>query len=225
MKRMGMRWFWGVVLILAGVALLLNSMGTANMHNLLVHYWPVILIVLGVGEFINSDYMSGMFWLLAGVIIGLFTTGVINYSGDIWQIIWPVLIILIGIRFLLRPMFRDKIDIDKEAFASSSAVFSGNNKKISSKDFRGCQTNAVFGGVKIDLRDVKLNPKGAVVDVFAAFGGVEILVPRTMPVRIDAVAIFGGHDDKRTDTKSADFSGPTLVIRGEVIFGGIEVKD
>jgi predicted membrane protein len=224
MKRMGMSWVWGLILIFVGVGLLSNSLGVTGAHDFMASYWPIILIAIGVGEIAFGSYYGGTFWLIAGIVIGLFTTKIIHYNGNIWEVIWPVAIILFGLRFIFRPAFRMKVVHEEGSFIGSSAVFGGSSKKISSKDFKGSSVNAVFGGAKLDLRDATIAKEGAVIDVSAIFGGVEILVPRKTPIKMDAVAIFGGHEDKR-DTSEIDESLPAVTIHGDVIFGGIEIKD
>lgn len=224
MKRAGMRWVWGLVLVLLGIVLLLNSMNISNTHDILSHWWPVFLIVIGLGKVLNGEYYDGVCWAIVGAIVSVFTAGYVSYSGDIWQVIWPIIIILIGLNLLFRSMFVSFRGDENSKFNSSTAVFSGAVKKISSKDFKGTSVSAVFGGAKLDLRDAVIAKEGATIDVSAIFGGVEVLVPRKNPVKFDAVAIFGGHEDKR-DMSEIDEKLPIIDIVGEAIFGGIEVKD
>lgn len=223
MRKMGMGWLWGLVLILLGIGFLLNSLGISSAHDFLVAWWPVIFVIIGLGEIISGNSYNGTFWLIIGVVLGLFTTGAVSYNGDLWQIIWPLILILMGLRFILRPAFRMRV-VSEENFTGSTAVFSGSNKKINSKDFKGSKVSAVFGGAKLDLRDATISKDGAVIDVSTVFGGIEILVPKKTPVKMDVAAIFGGHEDKR-DTSQIDEKLPTIVIRGEAIFGGVEIKD
>jgi len=225
MKRMGMSWVWGVVLILLGAGFLANSVGANGVHDFIINWWPLLLIVIGLGEILaDRNYFSGAFWVIIGIVVLIFTTGWVSYNGDIWTIIWPVALILIGIRFIFRPSMHTKVDVEDGSFVGSSAVFSGASKKITSKNFRGSNVSAVFGGAKLDLRDATIAKEGAVIGVSAIFGGVEVLVPRKTPVRTDVVAIFGGHDDKRS-ASDIDEKLPTITVKGEAIFGGIEIKD
>lgn len=224
MKRMRMGWVWGLVLILLGIMFLAKSMGATGVHDLIVSWWPVILIILGLNELVSRNYFNAAFWLIIGVIIGLFTTGIIKFHGNIWQIIWPAILILIGLRFIFRPSYKMHVTEEREAYFESSAVFGGSHKKISTKGFKGTAVKAFFGGVKLDLREAQIDKDGAVIDISAVFGGVEILVPKKTRVKTDIVAIFGGHDDKRA---AGDINEklPAITIRGEAIFGGVEIKD
>jgi predicted membrane protein len=80
--------------------------------------------------------------------------------------------------------------------------------------------------VTLDLTQAKLSPEGAVVDVMTAFGGTEIVVPLDCRVSFSGVPIFGGFSDKTT-THSDPVSqgGPSLNVRGTVMFGGVDVKN
>jgi len=224
MRKTGMSWVWGIAFIFIGIGLLLNSLDVSWSHNFLGSYWPIVLIIIGVGEIAAYSFYNGVFWLIAGIIIGLFTTKIVDYSGNIWEIIWPVIIILLGLRFIFRPAFRAKISNEEDGFVGATAVFGGSTKKIGSKNFKGSSVNAIFGGAKLDLRDATIAREGAVIDVSAIFGGVEILVSKKTPVRMNAIAIFGGHEDKR-NVSDLDENLPAITINGEVIFGGIEIKD
>ena len=227
-------WFIGTILVMLGLGLLLNAIGVPGFHDFIVAWWPLIFIVLGLGRLLEGNFTSGIFWLLIGLIIGSFTTSYIPYNGNIWQIIWPVIIILIGLRFLFRPAFHNHDWHGHNhhnhcwhgncAGDSSSAIFSGTEKKITDKDFKGMSLDAVFGGAKLDLRDATIDKDGATIDVSAVFGGIEILVPKKTPVKINVHSVFGGHTDKRNSSE-IDNILPAVTIRGEAIFGGIEVRD
>jgi hypothetical protein len=77
--------------------------------------------------------------------------------------------------------------------------------------------------VTLDLRPAKLAPEGAEVDVMAAFGGAQIIVPEGWPVEFSGVPVFGGFTDKTSHTTGE--TGPRLRIKGTAIFGGVEAKN
>ncbi|MBU6389357.1 hypothetical protein KGQ71_02470 [Patescibacteria group bacterium] len=230
MRRAVRRATWGLALILLGLGFLLNSLGVTGAHDFLVHWWPLLLVLIGLGEFLSGEIIGGAFWVVIGIVVTLFTDNLVDYTGNVWGIIWPLLVIFIGLRFMLRPAYRRRrwerwSEQDRVSWAAgSSAIFGGAGKKVSSKDFKGTSVSALFGGVKLDLREAKISEEGAVIDVSALFGGVEILVPAKYPVRMDTMALFGGHEDKR-DVSKIDENLPTIVVQGEVIFGGIDIKD
>lgn len=84
------------------------------------------------------------------------------------------------------------------------------------------QIIAVFGGVDLDLREADFDAPVVELTVQACFGGVDIKVPAGITVRNETVNIFGGTEIKNVGEPVP--GAPTLVIRGNVFFGGVSVK-
>ena len=63
----------------------------------------------------------------------------------------------------------------------------------------------------------------AVIDVFTLFGGTKIIVPESWNVKSDAISILGSLSDKRVIHPNQT-EGKTLVIKGLVMLGGVEIK-
>jgi hypothetical protein len=80
----------------------------------------------------------------------------------------------------------------------------------------------VFGGAEVDLRDTVPSP-GAALDVFAAFGGVEVTVPEGWNVVTRGLPLFGGIDNA-TAKEAVPADAPTLAVNATVLFGGLEIK-
>jgi Cell wall-active antibiotics response 4TMS YvqF len=106
----------------------------------------------------------------------------------------------------------------------ASGIFGGPALASASQAFRGGSLTALFGGVTLDLRAARPIPDGAAINATAAFGGVEVLVPRGWRIALTATPIFGGVEDKTEHTASLDPDAPLLRIDGLCVFGGIEVK-
>jgi hypothetical protein len=103
-----------------------------------------------------------------------------------------------------------------------TSVFGGSNRRIFSKNFRGGQMTAIFGGSDLDLSQADIQGTVA-VDVVAVFGGVKLIVPSNWEVKSNISAILGGVEDKRKDPSS--FSPEKkLVLTGVCMFGGVEIK-
>lgn len=80
---------------------------------------------------------------------------------------------------------------------------------------------AMMGGAELDFREAVLGPGVTEVQVFAMWGGVEIIVPPGMNVESHGVGIMGGFEHL-TDV-AADPNAPTLRIAGVAIMGGVEI--
>ena len=102
----------------------------------------------------------------------------------------------------------------------TSAIFSARNVNFDGSVFDAAAINVIFGGVQLDLRtaiiegDCKIHSN-------CIFGGVTILVPENVNVKINDSSIFGGSVNKTNHHKGA----PTIYIHNNTIFGGITVKE
>ena len=88
--------------------------------------------------------------------------------------------------------------------------------------FTGSNIAAIFGGVSLDLRSAKFE-KDTVIKAFALFGGIDIMVPEDVKVKLKSSFIFGGISD---DRKSASEKGKyTIYIDAAGGFGGVTITD
>lgn len=214
------KFIWGLVLIFLGIGFLLDSMGFVKSDDLFRLYWPSILILIGIAQLTSNNVRSAGFWLILGVLLQLSVLDVIKFN--IWALFWPIVLIWIGFSILIRSKEGDNQIKDSRSTISSTAVFGGDERKANSKSFEAGNINAVFGGSKVDLSDVEIKDT-ARVDVLVLFGGGELTVPKNVKVKIDALAMFGGINDKRTSKVNDD--APIIRITGTVLFGGLEIKD
>ena len=115
---------------------------------------------------------------------------------------------------------------DKEVdFIDEFNIFSGSEKKISIKNFRGGTITSIFGGSDIDMTDAELSGETNVIEIFYMFGGSTIIVPNDWVVLNKVTSIFGGFSDKRkVTTSNTRDTKKTLIIKGMIMFGGGEIK-
>ncbi len=103
--------------------------------------------------------------------------------------------------------------------------FMGGVKKIVlSKNFKGGEINNMFGGVDINLSQADF--EGTIkLDVNVIFGGVVLIIPANWEIKSEASVFLGGLEDKRP-IQNNPLNGPnkTLVLEGNCVFGGIEIK-
>lgn len=211
---------WGIIIILLGFGALMDSANILDFGTIFRTYWPVILLVIGLADLLEKRYYNALFWIGFGVLFGLESLGKIDVN--VWSLIFPVIIIIIGLKVLRRAFV--VTEKNHENVVSGVSVFGGAEKKIASKDFKSADMTAIFGGTKLDMREAKISSEGALIDAFMLFGGGEIVVSENVPVKIDVVSIFGGTEDKRSMSK-IDEKAPHIRIQGIVIFGGLEIKN
>lgn len=112
---------------------------------------------------------------------------------------------------------------DSGDVVDSQAIFCGIQKRVLSKNFHGGKISTFFGGTEIDLSQADLR-EGAILDVDVAFGGIKLVVPPHWDLKIDVSNVFAGIEDKRMYAQTAPDPAKVLVIKGTVIFGGLEIK-
>lgn len=102
------------------------------------------------------------------------------------------------------------------------SIFGGVKKKVLSKQFTGGDIVCVFGGAQLNLANADFTSP-VVLDLVQIFGGAKLVVPANWEVRSEIAAIFGGVDDKRPQPANA-IPEKTLILKGTIIFGGVEVN-
>lgn len=99
---------WGLMLMVAGGALLVDQLGYLSIFDLW-HYWPWLLVVGGVIKMIGyptaKDFIGGL-WL---VVIGVWLFANVEHMFGIdFDNSWPCLIIVWGVILILKPLIRDR---------------------------------------------------------------------------------------------------------------------
>jgi hypothetical protein len=100
-------------------------------------------------------------------------------------------------------------------------VFSGARRSGPWRPAEPTRAVAVFGSCQLDLTAMDLAPVTE-LEVFAVFGGIEVLVPEGVRVDLGGFALFGGRDDK-TSAYSRPH-GPVVRVDCRAVFGGVTVR-
>lgn len=216
----------GGFLIILGLIFFLETSGVLPLlhisaRDVIGYLWPTILLAVGVKMLLDRNTSSAILFLSIGTIFLL--TNVFNWN--FFAVLWPVAIIAVGLSMIFKNenthMNLDK-KYDDSNRVSEALIFWGVDKRMDSKEFKGGDISAIFGGGKLDLRDAKLHKDGAKLVINAIFGGVEVIVPKDCKVIASGTGIFGGWDSKLA---SRDIKSPVLEITGSAIFGGVEIKE
>ncbi len=230
----------GVILLLVGTAFLLSNLGFFDIH-LVREYWPVLLIIFGVAQ--AAFPRRGMHSILWGggfiVVGGLLLAQTLGYiGGNIWEIIWPVWLIFLGLSFL----FRGRAGFSGCAGAppwgnwtpqtgtanrlNENTVFGGVKQRVDSQEFEGGYLSSVFGGIEIDLRGANTKLDEIHIQADAVFGGIDIMLPNHWDIVVRGAGVFGGFEDKtHPPTGAPGEKRPRVIVTGSAVFGGVSVKN
>ena len=228
----------GVFILIIGVAALLKA--TLTDFPDWLFSWQMLMIVFGLFIGLRHNF-RGPSWLILILIGGIFLVNEIYPEISFRRYMWPVAIIVVGLFIILRPrrgwkfnpnkktegasdsFFTEDIDYSKDDFVDSTSIFGGAKRIIISKNFKGGDLVSIFGGTELDLSQADFTGV-AVIELTTIFGGTKLLVPSNWSVKSEAVTIFGGIEDKRRMQTITETPEKTLVIRGTVMFGGIDIK-
>lgn len=230
----------GLFLLAIGGLALARSMG-APIPNWLFS-WQMLVIAIGLFIGFKKGFRDGG-WFIPVIIGGFFLVNEFVLQGEMRRHIWPLILIIIGVFFIFRPRKacfgqRKKAGgvqadggataIAEESYSQDDIIdtvniFSGTKKVILSKNFKGGDIVNIFGGSEIDFTQADLSTP-AILEVTAIFGGATLIVPSNWAIKSEAVTIFGGIGDKRKFTTLTESPAKTLVLKGTMIFGGMEIK-
>ena len=228
------RVFTGLFIIGLGAFFLARQMGVDFPHWLF--QWPMILIAVGIFIGARHGFRTGG-WVIPIVIGCVFMMDYISPGFSFHEYIWPVLIMGFGLFILLRPRKKDRENSSRdwnamggstnhgstEDYIDSVSVFGGTKKNIISKDFKGGDIVIFFGGTEFNLTQADITAP-VELEVTQFFGGTKLIVPSNWKIVSEVVTVFGSFEDKRQILKDIPEGNKVLILRGTVVFGGIDVK-
>ena len=214
----------GLFLIAGGLIFALNTLGITNINISFDGWWTLFLIVPSLaGLFKSKDKTGNLIVLAIGIYLLLASRKIIEYE-IFWELLVPAVIVLLGIKIVVKSIKGDRrteTEYHKKDTEYMSA-FDSKTVDYSGEDFSVAKIGAVFGGTKCNLSDANFGLK-ANIDVFCMFGGIEIIVPDNVDVKVNAFSLFGGISDKRNIKGTAEKT-TELVVNGFCLFGGVDIK-
>jgi len=217
---------WGIVLVVVGVLLGLKSLDIVDINIFFDGWWTLFIIVPSfIRLFTDDDKTGSILFLIVGILLLLAAQDLISYKM-FGKLIFPLIIIMIGLSLLFKNMFNktinrkiEKLNSTKESKEEYSAIFSGQDINLDKVEFNGTTVNAIFGGAKLDLRNAIIKDD-VVITGKAIFGGIDIYTPDDVNVQIKSNSVFGGVDNKNKNSDKKH----TIYIDATCVFGGIDVK-
>jgi predicted membrane protein len=222
----GPSFVFGLLIIAVGAILLLERFGLID-SDLIFRFWPLALVAFGVARLLSQNgRVFGAVLIVAGLAIFTNKSGLIHMD---WATLWPIILICFGGSMLYRALRKrgkpQETEASKTQRLSEWAVFGGGRLLNNSKDFRGGEVFAMFGGYEVDLTGAEIRDDEVEIQANVVFGGVEIRVPPNWDVRNKGVPIFGGYEDKRVPRPGEPAEvRKRLTVSGFAVFGGVEIN-
>ena len=215
----------GVLIIIFPVVLLLRNVDMIPCINISA-FWPLFLIVIGISQILRPEesrqLLSGSIFLIIGGLFMLNNMHIINFG---FKQLWPFILLLVGFAILRQAMFGTRAGESENDFLNLTFVLGGGDHKFNSKTLRGGKVSAIMGGGRVDLTDADFTEEELIFDVFAFWGGVELIVPQNWQVNMRAMPIMGGAENKTSPDPNGTAPVKHFTIRGTAIMGGLEIKN
>lgn len=216
---------WGIILIVIGLIIGLNSLGIADINIFFDGWWTLFIIIPNLVDIIKTPSKGESYvWLAVGLVLLLCAQDILSFKV-IGKLIFPAILVGLGLSILLKDKVEAKVKekiktLNQEGLEEYYAIFSGQEINPKGEEFKGANLNAVFGGIDLNLTEAQIQ-KDTLVNVTSVFGGVDINVPSNVNVKVQGTSIFGGVDNK---VKKYTENLPTIYVKAFCLFGGTEIK-
>ncbi len=219
---------WGIVLIIVGVIFALNWIFDLHVNIFFDGWWTLFIIVpCFVGLFSEHEKTGNVIGIIIGVCLLLWRQNILDLNL-LWKIGVPAVIIIIGIKLIYSYFFDSKngekikeLRLNPWTRARGTAAFSGLNMNFNGEVFKGAELGAYFGGLKCDLTGALIT-EDCLISASAVFGGIDIIVPDNVNLKVKSNSLFGGVSNKahRPSIEGA----PTIYVEANCMFGGVDLK-
>lgn len=241
MKIRSSNFLWGLAFIIVGVCYAGDAFHLWNFDLFFDGWWTLFLIIPCLyGILVNGFGMGKFIGLVIGIGLLLSEQRIIS-SRLIDNLIFPIILVLIGINILNSGKYKERKEIegsddininsdtnkneykyDKKVKLGYTAIFSGIEEKISNEEFNGTGILAAFGSVDLDLKDSYIT-HNINIKSFCMFGSVDLIVPSDIRVEVTSIPIFGGTSN--TTQAPINRDSPVIYVDSICIFGGVDIKN
>lgn len=217
---------WGLVLVAIGIILGLNALGITTINIFFKGWWTLFIIVpCFIGLFQRNGKWGSFIGLLVGIFLLLAAQGFVSFEL-IFKLIVPFVLVAVGLGIIFRGALNSAISkkiksVDKNGLESYAATFAEQKIDKANEEFKGANLDAVFGSVHLDLQKAIVNGE-QVIHASAIFGGITILVPNNVNIKVKSTPIFGGVENKIPNNRGENL--PTIYIDAFAMFGGVDIK-
>ena len=217
---------WGLVLVAIGLILGLNALGITSINLFFRGWWTLFIIVpCFIGLFKPNGKWGCFIGLLIGIFMLLAAQGILSFEL-IAKLMVPFILVAVGLGMIFNNFLTSSISkkiksIDKNGLESYAATFAEQKIDKTNEEFKGANLDAVFGSIKLDLQKASIN-SDQVINSSSIFGGITILVPSNVNVKVKSTPIFGGVENKVGTNHTENV--PTIYISAFCLFGGVNIK-
>ena len=181
--------------------------------------------------FDEKERTGNLIGLIVGVVLLFACRGLIDFE-IIFKLFVPVLLVTLGISLIFKDAIKGKVknEIKKEIekinekqkqASEYSSIFAGQNIRFDGEVFEGAELTAVLGGIECDLTK-SIIEKDIVINATAVFGGIDIIAPSNVRIKVKSSSFLGGVSDKKI--RNQEENAKTIYVNATCVFGGVDIK-
>lgn len=223
--------FWGLILILAGVFLVISKLGYFPDINVFSLLLTVFLVVVIVKSLIKVNFAGVLLPIAFICIIYDKQLGITEITP--WTVLIAALLGSIGLSMIFNKKIKwvnnkynsedykfKKIDVEDESYVKFKNSFGASTKYINTDKFKEADFNCSFGAMKVYFDNAIMSNGNAILRINASFSGIELFIPRTWKID-DKTNVFLGAVSEKNKNDQTTTNNLTLV--GEISFSGVEI--
>ncbi|MBR8740434.1 DUF1707 domain-containing protein [Nocardiopsis sp. MG754419] len=124
-----------------------------------------------------------------------------------------------------RPIYGAGRIVDQAPTSNSALVLMGGADRSGNWVVPGAFTAAaMMGGIELDLREARFTRRETTIWICTLMGGVGIIVPDDIQVRVHGLPIMGGFGIEGNTPSVVEPDAPIVHIRGIAVMGGVGVE-
>ena len=234
--------FIGLIILLIGISIILESFFGLHISYYLFMYWPSILLIYGLVRLFNKEKSKSLslFFVLIGLVVQLNFLKVIRIN--LFELIFAILLILIGFNILKSAIEKSKRKANGKAYNEQTSYeeysndnhsynrertyinkdfiddkysFTSENIQYISKTFSGGNLNVSFANVVLDLSQVESIVRDIDLNIDILFADVIIILPKNWHVIVNGRHYYS-ENESDIDT--------ILTIKSDEKFGNLKIK-
>ena len=223
--------FWGILLILGAVGIIIGKMGFLSGVNAFSLAFTVILVAIMIDSLFRLNYTGILFSIAFICIIYDKQLGISELTP--WTVLIAALFGSIGLSLIFpkknkgfnintrwNKMKNENVYIEDESNIKISASFSNGTKYINTDKFISAYINCKYSGLEVYFDNAIMAENTATLNLDISFSGVEIYIPKSWHVENRTNVFLGGIGEERHEDK---IYTNTLIITGNIKFSGVEI--
>lgn len=229
--KLGKKVFWGILFLLAAVAVIAGGMGYLEGFN----FWTILVSVCLVGFLVEGIFhrsFGGILFPIAFLVI-LFDEQLGAEAITPWPVLGAAFLGTIGLTLLFPKSKKYKHNGHKNHFCQDvggssldgeavhyEVSFGEAVKYVTSKELVDAHLECSFGSLSVYFDNATLKDGEAHVHAECSFGEMVLYVPADWRVVVNVTTSFGGVEERGHSNPEGT---NILYIRGQVAFGELEI--